>query len=65
MWHTSFIRLVQGGILRAEDIEVVAKTLIYSLQGMIMLSLSANGVSTKEGVKHELEIIAKNLFNKN
>jgi AcrR family transcriptional regulator len=63
MWQTSFIRLVQEGILQPKDIEVVAKTLIYALQGMIMLSLSANGSSTKEGVKHELEIIAKNLFN--
>lgn len=64
MWQTSFIRLVQERIIRSEDIEVIAKTLIYAMQGMIMLSLSANGSSTKEGVKQELEIIANNLFKK-
>jgi len=65
MWQTSFIRLIQEGIIQTEDIEVVAKTIIYALQGMIMLSFSSNGATQKEDVKNELIELVNYLFNKN
>ncbi len=65
MWQTSFIRLIQEGIIQTEDIEVVAKTIIYALQGMIMLSFSSNGATKKEDIKDELIKIVNYLFNKN
>ncbi|HOI84753.1 MAG TPA: TetR/AcrR family transcriptional regulator [Acholeplasmataceae bacterium] len=65
MWQTSFIRLIQEGIIQTEDIEVVAKTIIYALQGMIMLSFSSNGATQKEDIKDELIKLVNYLFNKN
>lgn len=65
MWQTSFIRLIQEGIIQNEDIEVVARTIIYALQGMIMLSFSSNGSTQKEDIKDELIKLVNYLFNKN
>jgi AcrR family transcriptional regulator len=65
MWQTSFIRLAQEGIIHINDIEVVAKTIIYALQGRIMLSLSSNGTTNKEEIKIELVKIINYLFKKN
>lgn len=65
MWQTSFIRLIQENIIQTEDIEVVAKTIIYALQGMIMLSFSSNGDTKKEDIKDELVQLVNYLFNKN
>ncbi len=64
MWQTSFFRLTQEGIIYTDDIEVVAKTMIYALQGMIMLSLSSNGALEQESIKRELAKITKYLFKK-
>lgn len=65
MWQTSFIRLIQECIIQTEDIEVVAKTIIYALQGMIMLSFSSNGAAQKEDIKDELIKLVNYLFKKN
>lgn len=65
LWQTSFFRLIQEGILRTEDIEVVAKTIIYALQGMIMLSFSSNGSMNHEYVKEEIVKLINYLFKKN
>lgn len=65
IWQTSFFRLIQEGIIRTEDIEVVAKTIIYALQGMIMLSFSSNGATKKEDIKDELIKLVNYLFKKN
>lgn len=62
IWQTSFFRLTQEGIIHADAIEVVAKTMIYALQGMIMLSLSSNGALEQESIKIELAKITKYLF---
>lgn len=64
IWQTSFLRLIREGILQAEDIEVVAKTIIYALQGMIMLSFSSNGTTRKEDIKDELIKLVHYLFKK-
>jgi hypothetical protein len=64
IWQTSFFRLVKEGIIQAEDIEVVAKTIIYALQGMIMLSFSLNGSTKQEDIKEELVKLVNYLFKK-
>ena len=65
IWQSSFSRLIQEGIIQTEDIEVVAKTIIYALQGMIMLSFSFNGATKKEDIKDELVKLVNYLFKKN
>ena len=65
IWQTSFSRLIQEGIVQPGDIEVVAKTIIYALQGMILLSFSSNGLTKKEDIKDELEKLVNYLFKKN
>jgi hypothetical protein len=65
IWATSFYRLIQEGVIQAEDLEVVAKTIIYALQGMILLSFSSNGATKKENVKDELAKLVNYLFKKN
>ena len=64
MWQTSFSRLLQEGILQPTDVEVVAKTIIYALQGMIMLSFSSNGLTRQEDIKEELVKLINYLFNR-
>lgn len=54
LWQDSFIRLTQEGIIDFKDIEIVAKTVIFSLQGMIMLSFSSNGEMNEDNIKNEL-----------
>jgi AcrR family transcriptional regulator len=65
IWQTTFFRLTQEGIIQTEDIEVVAKTIIYALQGMIMLSFSSNGITKNEDIKDELVKLVNYLFKKN
>ncbi|NCB42685.1 MAG: TetR/AcrR family transcriptional regulator [Clostridia bacterium] len=64
MWQKSFIRLIQEGVIQAEDIQIVVKTIIYALQGMIMLSFSSNGATQKEDIKDELVKLINYLFKK-
>jgi AcrR family transcriptional regulator len=54
MWQNSFTRLVQEGTVQPDDIPLIAKTIIYSLQGMIMLSFSSNGSMNMDTIKDEL-----------
>jgi AcrR family transcriptional regulator len=65
MWHNSFFRLMQEGVIQSNNIEIVAKTITYALQGMIMLSFSSNGTTKQEDIKAELIKILNYLFNKN
>lgn len=65
IWQESFIRLIGEGIILAEDVEIVAKTIIYALQGMIMLSISSNGAAQKEDIKDELKNLVNYLLRKN
>lgn len=64
IWQASFFRLIQEGIIQAEDIEVVAKTIIYALQGMIMLSFSSNGTTKEEDIEDELVKLVNYLLKK-
>ncbi len=43
MWQQAFHSFVISGRLAQKDIEAVAKTLIYAIHGMLMLSFSNNG----------------------
>jgi AcrR family transcriptional regulator len=64
MWKTSFHRLVQEKVIHPNDIEVVAKTIIYALQGMIMLSFSSNGSTKREDIEDELVKTVNHLLKK-
>ncbi|NLO08290.1 MAG: TetR/AcrR family transcriptional regulator [Clostridiales bacterium] len=64
MWQKSLNRLIQEGVIQTEDIQIVAKTIIYALQGMIMLSFSSNGATQKESIKDELTTLINYLFKK-
>ena len=57
MWKETFKGLVLEGKLREKDIEIVAKTLIYAIHGLIMLCFSNNGDLTEENVYEELDIM--------
>lgn len=64
MWQNSFYRLVSEGVLQPTEIELVAKTIIYTLQGMIMLSFSSNGTMNNDEIKVELSKLVHYLMNK-
>lgn len=57
MWSEAFKGLVQEGRIREQDIEITAKTLIYSIHGLITLCFSSNGDLTEEKVYAELDKI--------
>lgn len=65
IWQSSFSRLISEDIIKIKDIEVVAKTIIYTLQGRIMLSFSSNGTTKKEDIKNELKRLVNYLFKNN
>lgn len=65
MWNASFLRLTEEGIIQPDDIKVVSKTIIYAVQGMIMLGFSSNGTASREDIKDEIkELINYLLKNK-
>ncbi len=43
MWNEGFQAFVHSGRLEHKDIEAAAKTIIYAIHGMLMLSFSNNG----------------------
>jgi AcrR family transcriptional regulator len=52
MWRRTLTGLVNEGKLKEEHIENFAKTMIYSMHGMLTLSLSGNGnLSVEEAIK--------------
>jgi len=63
LWQATFAKLIAANLIRAEDIPMVAKTLIYAIQGMIMLSLSSNGSLTQIEINAELSRLVKYFFN--
>jgi AcrR family transcriptional regulator len=65
IWQTSFHRIVREGIIQTEDIEVFGETMIYALQGMIMLSFSSNGMTKQEDVRDKLSKLVNYLIKKN
>lgn len=65
IWQVSFVRLIDEGIIQFENLELVAKTIIYSLHGMIMLTVSANGTAQQKNIKDELKKLVYYLFRRN
>lgn len=57
MWVETFKGFVLDGTITPQDVEVVAKTIIYSVHGLIMLSFSNNGDLTQENVYRDLDKI--------
>ncbi|NCC75556.1 MAG: TetR/AcrR family transcriptional regulator [Clostridia bacterium] len=64
LWQRSFARLVQAGQVLPDDIEHLARTIIYALQGMITLSFSANGLLTQATILSELDRLVHYLIKK-
>lgn len=64
MWREAFKGLVQEGKMMEQDIEVVAKTLIYAMHGLITLCFSGNGDLTEEKVYEELDRIVDYILQK-
>jgi AcrR family transcriptional regulator len=61
----SFKRLIQEGVIQPENVQIVAKTIIYALLGMIMLSFSSNGSLQNKDIKVELTTLLGYLLKKN
>ncbi len=58
MWNEAFQGFVRSGRLQEKDIEAAAKTLIYAIHGMLMLSFSNNGdLSDAENLYRDLELM--------
>lgn len=62
MWSETFGVFVQNGILRPEDVEVVAKLMIYSVQGLLTLRFSSAGDMTEDQAYQDLEKIVDYLL---
>lgn len=62
MWSETFGAFVQNGILRPEDIEIVAKVMIYSVQGLLTLRFSSAGELTEDQAYQDLEKIVNHLL---
>ncbi len=62
IWAVSFQKLMEEGVIQPEDLEIVAKTIIYALQGMILLRFSSNGDTKDETIKEELTKLVHYLF---
>ena len=55
LWQSTFSRAIREGVIDSADLELTAKTIIYALQGMLLLHMSANGNATQEQCKVELK----------
>lgn len=64
IWQASLARLVQAQIIPAHDLDSLARTIIYALQGMMTLSFSANGLMSSEAVQSELTRLVQYLLKK-
>ena len=56
--------LVQPGLLAAAEVEPLARTVIFAVQGMILLALSANGSLTEAAVYAEIDALLDFLLRK-
>ena len=63
IWFTSFSRLVQEGLVNPQDIETSAKTMIYTVQGLILLSLQSQ--KSKSEIHDEITECIKYLLKQN
>jgi AcrR family transcriptional regulator len=62
MWQESFAGLVQENIISQEQIFVVAKSIIYSISGLLLLNLSTAGLASQINIEQEIKDIIKFLL---
>ena len=55
-WQSCYQELVDDGVIRQEDVMIVARTVIYALQGLLSLYFSDNGL-TREMLFSELDAV--------
>ncbi len=60
-WITSYQTFVESGLLRPQDVILTAKTVIYTVQGLLALYFSSNGL-TQEKLFQDMDDIADYLF---
>lgn len=64
MWQDTFKEFIDAGIITVNDLEVIAKILIYSMHGMLTLNFSYYMELTKELVYKDLNLIVDYLIKK-
>ena len=60
-WQIAYEAFVTSGQLRREDVSTAAKTIIYTIQGLLALYFSSNGL-TKEALFQDMDSIVELLF---
>lgn len=55
LWHASFARLIHEGIVEPQNLPLIAKTILYSMQGMILLHLASSETGQPGTIKNELK----------
>jgi AcrR family transcriptional regulator len=63
-WEMTYRSFVESGTIRKKDVPVIAKTMIYSIQGLLALYFSDNGM-TEENVYRDLDSIINHLLGGN
>ncbi len=54
MYWNTYKGLVDDGVIKKENVPIIAKTVVYSLYGLLSLYFSSNGF-TKEGLHSSLD----------
>jgi len=60
-WALAYESFVKNGVLRKKDVATVAKTIIYTIHGLLALYFSSNGL-TKEALFQDMDDIVEVLF---
>lgn len=60
-WQDTYQGLVEDGTIQAEDVFIVAKTIIYALHGLLALYFSDNGL-TEEALLSDLDQLTEYLL---
>jgi Transcriptional regulator len=61
IWQDTYYGMVMSGAIKETEVEVVAKTIIYTMQGVLALYFSDNGLTT-EDVYRDVELIIDHLL---
>lgn len=64
LWFNTMGFLVKEGLVEASDIEMIAKTIIYSIHGMISLHLSGSDDLSRDKIREELEKVIETVTNR-
>lgn len=62
IWQELFREMVEAGKLTQSAVEVISKTILYAIHGMITLCLSNNGELTQENIYSDLDHIINRLL---